>query len=273
MVSAGSCHSRGNDWNLMPLNFLRPEIQAMSNYRLLPAGDTAIVVEFGDRIDRALSARVLALARRLEALQLEGLSECVPTFRSLMVHYDPLVLPRTTLCERIRTLINGLRASEKAGRHWRLPVCYDRQFAPDLDDVSARTDLSPSEIIECHSGAIYHVYMLGFLPGLAYMGDVPAELALPRRPTPRLKIPAGSLAIANMMTCVFPMETPCGLHVIGRSPVPLWQRTPMPGAFLSPGDTVTFVPISVREYEDLSEKVAAGLFAITPWEEPVGAVA
>jgi KipI family sensor histidine kinase inhibitor len=245
----------------------------MSNYRLLPAGDTAIVVEFGDRIDRVLSTRVLALARRIEALRLEGMSECVPTFRSLMVHYDPLVLPRAALCERIRALIDGLRVSEKAGRHWRLPACYDRQLAPDLDDVSARTELSRSEVIERHSGTTYHVYMLGFLPGLAYMGDVPGELALPRRATPRLKVPAGSLAIANRMTCVFPMETPCGLHVIGRSPVPLWRQAPVPTALLAPGDTVMFAPISLREYEDMSEKAAAGLFVITPWEERVGAVA
>jgi KipI family sensor histidine kinase inhibitor len=253
--------------------FFRLEIEAMSNYRLLPAGDTAMVVEFGDRIDRALSAQVLALARRLDALELEGMSECVPTFRSLMVHYDPLVLPRATLCERIGILVDSLRAGEKPSRHWRLPACYDRGLAPDLDDVSARTGLSPNQVVERHSGTTYHVYMLGFLPGLAYMGDVARELALPRRVTPRLKIPAGSLAVANSMTCVFPMETPCGLHVIGRSPVPLWQRTPVPAALLAPGDTVTFAPISVREYEDLSEKAAAGLFTITPWEEPIGAVA
>ena len=245
----------------------------MSEYRLLPAGDTAIVVEFGDRIDRQLSARVLALARRLEGLELNGVIESVPTFRSLMVHYDPLALPATILSERIRMLIDGLQVTENAGRHWRLPACYDRQLAPDLDDVSARAGLSRDDVVELHSGVTYHVYMLGFLPGQAYMGDVPRELALPRRATPRLKVSAGSLAIADRMTCIFPMETPCGWHLIGRSPVALWEQSPLPRALLAPGDTVTFAPVSLREYEDLSVRAAAGLFRITPWSESVGAAA
>ncbi len=119
--------------------------------------------------------------------------------------------------------MQGLRATEAAGRHWRLPVCYDASLAPDLGDVAARTGLTPAQVIERHSAPTYHVYMLGFLPGQAYMGDVAAELALPRRPSPRMKIPAGSVAIAMTMTCIFPSETPCGWHLIGRWPVPLWD--------------------------------------------------
>src|SRR6202035_3620768 len=128
---------------------------------------------------------------------------------------------------------------EKRLRLCRRPACYDAAFAFDLCDVAARTGLSPSQVIERHSAITYHVYMLGFLPGQAYMCDLPAEFQLRRRDTPRVRIPPGSLAIAAKMTCIFPLETPCGWHVIGRSPVALWERKPHPRAILAPGDKVT----------------------------------
>jgi inhibitor of KinA len=246
----------------------------MSDYRVLPAGDTALVVEFGDHIDRRLSARVLALARRMDEVRLDGVVEIVPTFRSLMVHYDPLLLPAAALAGHIDELIRGgLPISEHRGRSWCLPACYDARVAPDLDEVAARTGLTPAQVVERHSAVTYHVYMLGFLPGQAYMGDVPVELALARHESPRLKIPAGSLAIAATMTCIFPLETPCGWHLIGRSPVPLWERAPTPGALLAPGDKVTFAPVSLREYESLSAKAAEGALRITPSDGPIGAAA
>jgi inhibitor of KinA len=236
----------------------------MSDYRVLPAGDTAVVVEFGDQIDRAVSVAVLALARRLSETRLDGIVETVPTFRSLMVHYDPLVLPTNVLVERIAQLVQGLQATPQAGRRWRLPACYDAAIAPDLEDVASRTGLTPAQVVECHSSTVYHVYMIGFMPGMAYLGDVPEVLRLPRRSSPRLKVPAGSLAIATLMSCVYPLETPAGWHLIGRSPVPFLQRHPRPAALLAPGDTVSFTPVSLREYEDMLAKSAAGALDIKP---------
>ena len=237
----------------------------MTGYRLLPAGDTALSVEFGDQVDRQLSGLVLALARRLADAEIAGVVECVPTFRSLMVYYDPLLLPYAVLAARIAKLMQGLRATETAGRSWRLPVCYDESIAPDLGDVAARTNLTPAQVVERHSALTYHVYMLGFLPGQPYLGDVAAELALPRRQSPRMRIPAGSLAIAMTMTCIFPAETPCGWHLIGRCPVPLWdlkRGASMP--LLQPGDKVGFAPVSLREYEGLLASAAGGKLVVTP---------
>jgi KipI family sensor histidine kinase inhibitor len=245
----------------------------MPDYRVLNAGDTAIVVEFGESIDRRLSTWVLALARRLNEARLEGIVETVPTFRSLLVHYDPLILPTASLSAHIAELMRGLQLTEQGGRLWRLPACYDPGLGLDLDDVAARTGLSPAQVIERHSAVTYHVYMLGFLPGQAYMGDVPAELALARRESPRLKIPAGSRAIASAMTCIFPMETPCGWHLIGRSPVALWEGCPRPRALLAPGDKVSFAPVSLREYERLLAKAADGTLKIFPLDETVEAAA
>ncbi len=253
----------------------------MREYKILPAGDTALIVEFGESIDRRLSRLVLALDQRLNEAKvngnIDGVVETVPTFRSLMVYYDPLVLAADALKARIDELMKGLRLTEQAGRVWRLPVCYDESLAPDLAEVATRTNLSPAQVVERHSAVSYHVYMLGFLPGQAYMGDVPAELNLPRRETPRLKIPAGSLAVAMTMTCIFPLESPCGWHLIGRSPIPLWDGRPGGGALLAPGDQVSFTPVSLREYEGLLAKAADGTLKIVPGEgtkrAPVGAAA
>ncbi len=247
----------------------------MREYKILPAGDTALIVEFGEGIDRRLSRLVLALDRRLNEAKIkgsiDGVVETVPTFRSLMVYYDPLVLTADALKARVDKLMKGLHLTEQAGRVWRLPVCYHEHLAPDLAEVATRTNLLPAQVVERHSAVTYHVYMLGFLPGQAYMGDVPAELNLPRHQTPRLKIPAGSLAIAMTMTCIFPLESPCGWHLIGRSPIPLWDGRHDGGALLAPGDQVNFAPVSLREYERLLAKVADGTLKIVPGEGSNGA--
>jgi inhibitor of KinA len=234
----------------------------MSDYRLLPAGDTAVVIELGDAVDRQVSGRILALARRIDECAGEGIVETVPTFRSLMVHYDPARLTPAALAARIGQLMRELQGAPQPGRIWRLPACYHSTIAPDLADVATRVGCSPRQVIERHCGVTYHVYMLGFLPGQAYMGDVPTELALARRESPRARVPAGSLAIAATMTCIFPRETPCGWHLIGRSPVPLWHERSR--ALLAPGDQVRFEPVSLREYEGLVAKAADGNLRIVP---------
>ena len=228
----------------------------MVEYRLLPAGDTALIVEFGESIDRRINNAVLALTGRIREAAIDGIVEIVPTFRSLAIYYDPLRCSLEELTQRIESLVATPIAAAPSGRRWRLPVCYDLSLAPDLNDVAASTGLSPTQVIERHSGETYHVYMLGFLPGQAYMGDLPAELALPRRPSPRLKIRAGSVAIAMTMTCIFPLETPCGWHLLGASPVPLWRVKADAAPLLAPGDSVQFQPISLREYERWTAQLA-----------------
>jgi inhibitor of KinA len=244
----------------------------MLEYRMLPAGDAALVVEFGDRIDRRVSTTVLSLAQNVEAAGIEGIAETVPTFRSLMIHFDPLVISADDLTSFVDSQLRKLTAEPVAGQLWHLPVCYDASLAIDLESVAERTSLSPGQVIERHSGPTYHVYMLGFLPGQAYMGDVPAELKLDRLALPRTRIPAGSLAIAGAMACVFPLETPCGWHVIGRCPIPLWDRTRV-AALLAPADRVVFVPVSMREYETLQTRAAEGVLQLEPVSQFAGEVA
>jgi KipI family sensor histidine kinase inhibitor len=232
--------------------------------RFLPSGDTALVVEFGDRIDRRLSAAVTGLAERIRVADLGGVTETVPTFRSLLVHYDPLVTSAERLTGLISGLIEGRAAEQSSGRLWRIPACHDPAFAPDLAEVAAKAGLTPDEAIALHQAERYHVYMVGFVPGFPYLGDLPEALQLPRRENPRVKVPAGSVAIAASLTAVYTTESPGGWHLIGRTPVPLFDLRAVPPALLRPGDAVLFEPIPKAEFERIARAVENDDYALAP---------
>jgi KipI family sensor histidine kinase inhibitor len=236
--------------------------------RFLPCADTALTVEFGDEVDRRVSALVLAFAARVKAAAIAGIVELVPTFRSLLIHYDPAAVSQAELKQRLVPLLSGLNAGVSCGRLWRIPVCYHESLAPDLAEVADRTGLAPEQVVERHSAVTYHVYMLGFLPGYPYLGDLPPELALPRRDSPRTAVPAGSVAVATNLTAVYALESPGGWHVIGRTPAPLWDLRREPPAMLAAGDQVRFEPISLDAYGALAASGAAGEFRLAA-EEPV----
>lgn len=236
--------------------------------RFLPAGDTALVVEFGNRIERRLSAQVLAFYRRIQAAGITGLIEAVPTLRSLIVHYDPAATSSRTIADQLRPLTRDLPDAAEVGRVWSIPACYDPSLAPDIQEVGERTGLSAEAVADLHSSCLYTVYMLGFLPGLPYMGDLPDELQLARRETPRTSLPAGSVAIATSMTIIYPLESPGGWHLIGRTPVRLFAPERESPALLAPGDTVRFRPVGLDEYERLTQAIASGSFALAPEEAP-----
>jgi inhibitor of KinA len=242
-----------------------PRSQSM-DIRFLPAGDTALSVEFGDRIDRKLNDRVLHLRERLRQANVDGVIETVPTFRSLMVHYDPNRIGGARLTEIIGTLL-GEGSNERARRRcWRIPTCYAPDCAPDLAEVAEQTRLSPDEVVRHHSNTEYHVYMIGFVPGYPYMGDLPRAIDLPRRREPRTKVPPGSVAIAAGMTGIYPIESPGGWHLIGATPIRLFDvRWPRP-SLLSPGDTVRFEPIGRAEYAEIRKAVAAETYTVPSTE-------
>ena len=236
--------------------------------RFLAAGDTALVVEFGDRIDRGLSGLVLALARRLEGAGVAGVVEVVPTFRSLMVHYDPLQIAQADLKRRLAPMLDNLESTESAGRRWHMPACYHESLGLDLAQVAQRTGLSIPQVVEQHSSTPQLVYMMGFLPGLPYLGGLPAVFELPRRENPRVKVPAGSISVAMAMTVIYPLESPGGWHVLARTPAPLWGMRRASPTLLAAGDTVTFQPVSLDEYEALAARAAAGELRLEPEARP-----
>jgi inhibitor of KinA len=226
--------------------------------RFLIAGDSAVVVEFGDRVDPALSERVLRLSARVRAAHIDGVLETVPTYRSLMVLHDPLAMPTRRLIAALESLVPGGEREAKRTTLWHIPACYDERHAPDLAEVATRTGLSAAEIVEVHSSTVFHVYMLGFVPGFPYMGDLPAALVLPRRSDPRVKVPAGSIAIAAGQTAIYPVESPGGWHLIGATPLRLFDvRSPRP-ALLAPGDKVQFTRVSAAEFDEIRRAVNAG---------------
>lgn len=230
--------------------------------RFLAAGDTAVIVEFGDRIDRVVSDRVLRLSALVRAASLPGVVETVPTCRSLMVHYDPLATTGTKLNAALEKLLDSSRDEAKPVKLWRIPACYAASHAPDLAEVAQRTGLSAEEVVRLHSGTRFHTYMIGFVPGFPYMGDLPAPLSLPRRADPRIRVPAGSIAIATNMTGIYPLESPGGWHLIGATPIRLFDlRQPRP-ALLSPGDAVRFEAIGVSEFDAIRTAVAADAYQV-----------
>ena len=234
----------------------------MMSVRFLPSGDTAVVVEFGDRIDRALNERVLRLSTLVRAANLPGVVETLPTFRSLMVHYDPLVTDSANVIAAIERLLDRSPGGPRQLKLWRIPACYAASHAPDLADVAQRTGLGTEEIVRLHSSTRFQIYMIGFSPGYPYMGDLPEPLVLPRRADPRVRVPPGSIAIAARMTSIYPVESPGGWHLIGATPVRLFDvRWPRP-ALLSPGDRVSFEPVDVREFDAIHAAVAANTYEV-----------
>lgn len=228
--------------------------------KVLSAGDTALVVEFGDTIDRPTNARVMALHRAMATADLKGVIETIPTFRSLMVQYDPLRISRAELEAPILALAGNAGAETSAGRRWRIPVCYDGELAPDLDEVAQRTKLSREQAIAAHLGATFFAYVLGFMPGFAYLGGLPSQLELPRRTEPRVRVPKNSVAIAQALTAIYPWESPGGWHLIGRTPIELFDLRRKQPILWAAGDEVVFSRIARPEFDRIVTQVQAGAF-------------
>ncbi len=232
--------------------------------RFLAAGDTALVVEFGDVVDRGVSDRVLALADAIDARSIPGVVEMVPTFRSLMIHYDPMRLDEAGLKAEIEPLLSQHAAVRHRPRVWTLPVCYGGAHGPDLAEVAERTGHSEPEVVALHTAVPWHVYTLGFLPGYPYMGDGPEALSLPRRETPRVRVPMGSVCIAFRLAGIYSLESPGGWHLLGRTPVRLFDPRRRDAVLLAPGDTVRFETVERDRFEALDADAAAGRLVLQP---------
>lgn len=213
------------------------------------AGDSGLVVELGAGISVRTNTRVRALGLALEQAGIPGLTEMVPTYRSLAIYYDPLVLEVEVLKARVRELAGRLGdVPLPPPRIVELPTVYGGMYGPDLRFVAQHTGLTEAEVIRLHSRPLYHVYALGFTGGFPYLGGLPARLATPRRESPRLRVPAGSVGIGGVQTGAHPMETPGGWRIIGRTCAPLFDISEEPPTPVEPGDKIRFVPLAEAEY-------------------------
>lgn len=233
---------------------------AAPGWRLRPQGDRCLIVNFGDAIAPETGRLCLALAQKLREAALPGVTDVVPSFVAVAVHYAPLPDGSgptwDTLSAQVRALIEaGLDAADEAGRDVEIPVCYGGEHGPDLEDVARACGRSPEEIIALHSSEPCMVYMLGFAPGHAYLGL--HELNLPRRDEPRTEVPAGSIAIANRQTVIYPNRLPGGWHILGATPLVMFDAQRDPPALLSPGDRVRFVPISEARFRAMRAELQA----------------
>ncbi len=238
----------------------------VSEPRLLDAGEAALVVEFGTTVDPAISDRVLALDDALGADPPAGLLERVPTYRSLMLHYDPLVLERAVLADRIRAFVAGTAARAAATTLWTLPCCYDVPHGEDIAQVAERTGLAPDAVVSTHAGATYRVYMYGFAPGFAYLGGLPQALAIPRRASPRPPHPANAVVIGGGLAAVATVPMPTGWYVIGATPARLYAPERDPSFFVGAGDLIRFEPVDGATFDALRAREAAGEAVVRRWE-------
>lgn len=220
--------------------------------QLLPCGDGAVTIQLGKEIRPEVNARVMALCALLDGEDIAGIVELVPAYCTLTVQYDPLVLPAAKLYPLLEdACARAQQIPRAASARVELPVLYGGFCGPDLGFVAAHAGMSEEEVVRIHSGTDYLIYMLGFTPGFPYLGGMDGRIAAPRLETPRVKIPGGSVGIAGDQTGVYPIASPGGWRIIGRTPLRLFDPGRMQPFLLSAGQTVRFVPIGEAEYRRL----------------------
>jgi inhibitor of KinA len=219
--------------------------------RIYNIHDQAITIEFAQEISESTNMRVIALQHAIESNPFKGFIESVPAYGSLTVYFSENVSAnavRVLLSELIAQVTDNIDSSSLLGNQICIPVCYDPSLGIDLPSVSSHLNLSVDEIISLHTSVAYRVYMIGFIPGFPYMGTLPEQLEVPRKQTPSLKIPMGSVAIAGKQTGIYPAEVPGGWQVIGRTPLKIFEKTNEPCCLLKAGDLVTFQPITLDAF-------------------------
>ena len=226
--------------------------------RFLPAGDVAISIELGDEISVEVNTRVRALEYLIGRTAVPGVVETVPSFRALLVYYDPEITSPEVLQASLAEL--ATRASASAlppARTVELPCCYDPDLGLDLEAAARRLELPVKELVRLHAEASYLVYFIGFTPGLPYMAGMPERIHLPRLETPRVKVPVGSVGIGGTQCCIYSVESPGGYWILGRTPLALYDPGAPEPILLRPGDRVAMRVIERAEFEDVVGRVAA----------------
>ncbi len=237
--------------------------------RILAVGDTGLSVEFGDEIEPATNEAVAALDQAIAVAELPGLIETVPSFRSLLVIYEPAVVPWDVLQQQLRALL-GKAASPAAvlGVRWHVPVSYDAPHGEDLAEAAAILGLAEEQVVAAHTGAEFRVYMLGFQPGLPNLGGLPADLQLSRRVVPRAPVPPRSVTIGGVQGAIMPMATPTGFYMLGRTPVrPFDRRRRDNPSLFRPGDRIRFHRIGASEFSHLDAAAEGGDLFGGAWSE------
>ena len=231
------------------------------DYSFLQCGEGALTVHLGDGIDPAINRRVTALQGAIDSAGLRGITDLIPAYADLTVCYDCTVISAKALQRQLRRLLDSLSvAGQDRRRVFRLPVCYGGDYGPDLDFVCHHSGLSAQEVIALHSQPDYLIYMLGFLPGFAYLGGLDPRLHTPRLDSPRTCIPAGSVGIGGAQTGIYPLASPGGWRIIGRTPVRPYDPDRESPILYAAGDYLRFVPITPQEFSLIETQVESGTY-------------
>lgn len=231
--------------------------------KYLPSGDKAVVMEFGNEISREVNARIRNLINLMDEAQICGVEELLPTYRSIMIMYDPMKIEYGKLVENLEALSHKtVEGEEEKIRIVEIPTLYGKEYGPDIDFVANHNNITVDEVVRIHTGTDYLVYMLGFTPGFTYLGGMSEKIATPRLSSPRAKIPAGSVGIAGSQTGMYPSETPGGWQLIGRTPLKLYNPEQEPPVLLSAGDYVRYVSVSQYEYDQILKQVNEGTYKV-----------
>ena len=229
------------------------------NFSILQVSETSALIEFGNKIDKNINKKIRIFAEYLDKNPFYGFIEYVPYFSSISVIYNPIMIksdePYKTVKLKLEDILSKIDFAYDYEEHIvEIPVCYGHEFGPDIENVAETNNLTVDEVIKIHSKGEYLVYMIGFAPGFPYLGGMSEKIAAPRRESPRTAIPEGSVGIAGMQTGVYPIETPGGWQLIGRTPIKLFNLDGDTKSLLKPGDIAKFYPISYEEYLELRQK-------------------
>lgn len=227
-------------------------------------GDRALTVSFGETIDAATNQVVIRLAEALQAAPFDGFEEAVPTYRSLLIVYDPLQISGAEVERIVADRLSQAQAALRPARRWHIPVHYGGECALDLESLAAEKDMSPQELLALHAGAEYRVFMIGFAPGFAYLGGLPDRLHVPRLPKPRQRVPAGAIGIGGQQASINSVAGPSGWRFVGGTPVRAFDPGRAAPFLFAAGDLVRFVPVTEAEAVSLARRVARGEDVVTP---------
>lgn len=233
----------------------------MHEIKIVPAGDSAVLVQFGDCISPEINQRIAATIKLIKEQKIEGILDMVPAFCSLSINYDMRIMDYATLEKRLKKLVKMEVSGDIAcKRVVEIPVCYGGQYGPDIEYVAQRAQFSVEDVIRIHSSKEYLIYMLGFMPGFCYLGGLEECLHTPRLANPRVKIPAGSVGIGGGQTGVYPLDSPGGWQLLGQTPVKVYDPSKEEPILYQAGDYIRFVPITVEQFKEIKAQVEEGSY-------------